>query len=636
MLWRMHRADRLPPLRATTQARCGETSPELVACNAIDRRRRASRRVFGALILVTALSASTAAAAQSTTISIDFVAVTSDGQPATGLKAEDVQIKIESRTRPIKSLEFITVAASPAAESAPANTPSVPMPPPFGSNAASEGGRAFVIAIEDDSFRPGRERPLRSAVDRFLAALTPRDHVALVTMPYGGVRVSPTNDFEKVRTEVAKVGGQGTVNESGSDMACRTRRTLESLVGLVSGFAGADGSTTVLFVTSGMAAPRRDAVMTAAPGMCELKTDLFEQVGAAAGAGRANFYIIQPEDVIIKPAALAESIAGADFTGSSNPMAGIEHLAGVTGATRLYLAATGDNTLMRVARETSAYYVATVEVQPADRNGASRRLDIRAGREGVTIHGRPNITFPKPDSRTPTKAQSVTPRTMLREGRTFRDLPLRGIGYVSNNPGDDRLKIVCMMEPADQTPQLSAAAAGLFDPAGRLVAQWTADAKNLAATPVIGALLAKPGTYRLRVAATDAAGRSGSVDYELPVELTSAGPLRLSSLVLGLSREGTFVPRMLFGAEPVAIGYFDAYGRADAISVTTEVARSVNGPALGAPIPGSVKPVSGEDRHIGTVAIPIGGLPSGDYVIRVTITAAGQPSGRLVRTLRKQ
>ena len=199
---------------------------------------RPSRCVVGALILVAARLASTTAVAQSTTIPIDFVAVTSDGQPATGLKAEDVQIKIDGRTRPIKSLEFIIVAAAPTAEGVPASPSPVPMPPPFGSNATSEGGRSFVIAIEDDSFRPGRERPLRSAVDRFLAALTPRDHVALVTMPYGGIKVSPTNDFEKVRTEVARVGGQGTMTESGSDMACRSRRTLESLVGLVSGFAG--------------------------------------------------------------------------------------------------------------------------------------------------------------------------------------------------------------------------------------------------------------------------------------------------------------------------------------------------------------------------------------------------------------
>jgi hypothetical protein len=53
-------------------------------------------------------------------------------------------------------------------------------------------------------------------------------------------------------------------------------------------------------------------------------------------------------------------------------------------------------------------------------------------------------------------------------------------------------------------------------------------------------------------------------------------------------------------------------------------------------IPGSVKSVSGEDRYIATLAIPIGGLPPGDYVIRVTVTVPGQPSGRLVRTLRKQ
>jgi hypothetical protein len=48
-----------------------------------------------------------------------------------------------------------------------------------------------------------------------------------------------------------------------------------------------------------------------------------------------------------------------------------------------------------------------------------------------------------------------------------------------------------------------------------------------------------------------------------------------------------------------------------------------------------VKPVAGENRYIATVALPIGALPPGDYVVRATVAAAGQAPGRVVRTLRK-
>ncbi len=426
--------------------------------------------------------------ASADTIAVDFYAVAADGLPIGNLKAEEVQLKIDGRARPVKWLEWIPLAELPAGE--PSAAPPAPIPAPYGTNAERDAGRTFVIAIENESFRPGRERPLRDAVEKFLSALSPRDRVGLVTMPYGGFRVQPTNDLARVRAELAKVGGQGSSNESGSEMACRTRRTLESLVGLVSGFGALEGPTNVMFVTSGMAGPRRDAAISLAPGMCELTVDLFAQVGAAVGAARTMFFLIQPEDLMIKPGvAMTENIAGANFRGSDNPLEGIEHLAGVTGAVRLSLASTGEATLVRIARETAAYYMLGFDVQQGDRNNASRQIDIRIAREGVSVRSRPSLTIPRIENRAAVKSQSVTPRAMLREARTFRDLPLRGIGYVSHNPEDGKLKVVCLMESTEASVQLTAASAGLFDGDGRLVAQWTADAKALTGPTVMGALV---------------------------------------------------------------------------------------------------------------------------------------------------
>ena len=53
---------------------------------------------------------------------------------------------------------------------------------------------------------------------------------------------------------------------------------------------GASPLTLVLF-TAGMAAPRRDAPMALAPGMCELLVDQFRRITTAASAARANFYV---------------------------------------------------------------------------------------------------------------------------------------------------------------------------------------------------------------------------------------------------------------------------------------------------------------------------------------------------------
>ena len=108
-------------------------------------------------------------------VPLDFYAVTPDGSPVGDLKLDEVQLRIDGRPRTAKWLEWVPVAGAPST----AGEPSTPVPPPFGSNAARDAGRSFFIVVENESFRPGREAPLRAAVDRFLAALTSRDRAAL-------------------------------------------------------------------------------------------------------------------------------------------------------------------------------------------------------------------------------------------------------------------------------------------------------------------------------------------------------------------------------------------------------------------------------------------------------------------------
>ena len=150
--------------------------------------------------------------------------------------------------------------------------------------------------------------------------------------------------------------------------------------------------TLVLF-TAGLAAPRRDAPMGLQPGMCELPVDQFRQVATAASAARANFYVLQPADVGFGTAPSRQTFAGAGDRGSDNPLEGIEHLVGVTGGTRFPLDAAGTASLLRVAKESSAYYVAELEPVPGDALGRSRPLDVRVSRRGVTVRARPEITL---------------------------------------------------------------------------------------------------------------------------------------------------------------------------------------------------------------------------------------------------
>lgn len=556
---------------------------------------------------------------------VDFLALTRDGRPVPDLAAGDVDVRINGRVRPIKSLRLMRVDDAGGLGAA----VSTPIPPPYGANThtSSPGGRRVVFAIDDDSFRAGSEGPLRQAINGLIAELGPRDQVLLVTMPYGGVKVPFTEDHGRVMSAIASLSGQRAQNESGSEMACRTRRLLQSLSGFLETLGGDDTPATVVFFTSGLAGPRRDALTGKAPGMCELEVRTFQEVGLAAGAARAAFYVVYPDDL-----PRSGNNLGSGALGSDNPIEGIEHLAGVTGGHRLPLLAVGDGALGQIARETSAYYVAEIAPERSDFNGDSRQLNVRVSRPDVVVRARPSITFAAPR---PLAARRTIPTVhqMLLVTEEFADLPMRVAGYTTQGPGG-KIKVVAVAETGDPSALLAAAAMALIDSTGRVVAQATS--RDAAEIPLATALVVEPGTYRLRVAATDTTGRVGTADTEVTAALTPAGPLQLSALVLGLSRNGELTPRLQFSDEPSAIGSFELYGSAPEglrVSAVLDVARSVDGPALASSRLALER--AADDRLIATGAVPIGALPPGDYVVRGTIGVEGGPSGRVIRTIRK-
>jgi hypothetical protein len=62
---------------------------------------------------------------------------------------------------------------------------------------------------------------------------------------------------------------------------------------------------------------------------------------------------------------------------------------------------------------------------------------------------------------------------MLRDPRIRRDLPLRAAGYASRNADPSApVRVVVFAEPLSSATGLASAAAGLFDPQGRLVSEW--------------------------------------------------------------------------------------------------------------------------------------------------------------------
>lgn len=572
-----------------------------------------------ALVLVVALSQVATERGRGPTV--DFTAVQPDGTPVPDLRAADVEIRIGDRVRTIRSLRRVTAAPLPR---------TARLAPPYGTNDAVSSGRRFIFVIDQESFRAGRESQLRSAVEGFAAQLTPLDATLVAALPFGGVRVDYTNDPARVRRAVDGITGQAPTTETGSDIACRTRRFLESLEGFLGEHRVEARPNTVVVFTGGMAAPRRDAAMTMAPGMCELAVDQFKHITAAASAADATFYVVVPADIGLARPVVRETIAGGGYLGSDNPLEGIEHFEGSTGATRLPLDAAGTASLSRLMRETAAYYQAELEPDRGDVYGRSRSLSVKVARRDITVRTRPEVTLRDPAKLTPTTRLTVP--ELLGSFEAVTDLPLRIGGFPVREPGGG-IRVGVLIETVDPAASLSSLGALLIASDGRVAGRWFA--KDPSERPLVGAIAAPPGTYTLRVAALDSSGRAGVAEDTIDGTLTPAGPLSLGALMLGVSRpEGTRL-QLEFGSEPTALASFDIYGGTPAtrLSAILEVARDPEAPAL-ATLPLTLSRAD-ESRVVATGAVPLGALPPGDYAIRGVIRLEDGTTGRVMRTLRK-
>jgi hypothetical protein len=298
------------------------------------------------------------------------------------------------------------------------------------------------------------------------------------------------------------------------------------------------------------------------------------------------------------------------------------------------LVGSSENAMANMAASTSAYYRLTFVPDEAERNGQAYPLSLKISRPDVDVVARSRVLVPEKRG-TARKGGAAAPRDMLRVPDAYRDLPLRAAAYLSREGSDNRIRVVVMFEPAEPAGSVSAAAVGLYDRAGKLVAQTTADRESLARTPPMVALVAGTGMYRMRVAATDASGRAGAVDAAVDARLTGEGPLKLSSLVLGVAEEGRFAGRLQFRDEATTVAYLEIYGvpRGE-LAAELQLAGMEGGPPA---VRGAMRITGepGDDRHVALGGIPIGALPPGDISVRAVVSLNGAEVGSVTRTLRK-
>ncbi len=564
-------------------------------------------------------------------------ALAGSGEPVTDLKAEELSIKVDGKDRKVENLELVTIAAGgPPAAATPAPAAAKPastLPAPFATNTAAEpaavpaGGRDFLIILDEEGIGPGREEPVRKAIAQLTASAAASDRFGLISLRQGGVDIQASAPAVLTDALTKFVGG-GSQSESLGDLTCRTKRALSTLNNAL---RGSSAGRTILLITPGLPASPSgvqqmrqvtgDAGNSSFSDVCQIRSNDFEELSAAATSSAANVYVLHYVDGMANTANVRDA------------QQGIENIAGTINGEVVRISGGSDTSLGRVMSETTSYYIATLDAAPT---AAVRRIDARSTRAGVKLLVRPagRVRGGTATAAGPTP-KAGNPRDMIRVPTVFRELPLRATGLVSRVPGKTDMMVMALFEPEDPATKLNAAIVALYDEKGTLKAQWTAQAKELEVTPVAAAVPVAPGNYRMRVAVTDESGKGGTTDTDIVVQLKDAGPVKFGSLVMGTDQKS---PKLQFkGTDQQVIGFLPLYGvtKEMKISVVYEVRESEAGAPLGTTAGNIIEMPGTPDARMVWGGFGLAPLAPGDYLMKVIVTVDGQEAGTVTRTLRK-
>jgi hypothetical protein len=290
----------------------------------------------------------------------------------------------------------------------------------------------------------------------------------------------------------------------------------------------------------------------------------------------------------------------------------------------------------RLTRELSGYYRIGVEREPSDRDGKARRMKVQVARNGLTVRARELFdvrTYEDRDwaARLASALEAPIPATAL---------GLRVTSYVGTDPDDGgRLKLVLAgeasrLEPGEASMQLLVRD---LDGTKRFSGELAFGDAKTDGMPFAANLSLPSGSYIVRVAVMDGAGRVGSVDHRVEVRTSSLGSVSATGpMLVRVPTERDAEPRLALDSvrkdERLALE-LDLEGVADPLDKTNvvfEISTTPDGPALvkaEANLTAGRRPGAAVAQAVADVRV----LPPGEYVARAKVASAAAQLGELRR-----
>jgi VWFA-related protein len=604
-------------------------------------------------------------------VPVDVNVIDKDGRPVSDLAAGDFTLSVDGKPRRIASAQFISVTRS-------LETPP-PQPREYDSNSGAAGGRLVMLVIDSGNIAAGRGRPAIEAAKRFVGSLNPADRVALVTIPGAGPQIDFTSNRAIVQTLLDKVVGQATEpigprkvgiyealaferNDQSTidtvvDRECsayptvsiretcqqqlageaeqllsfsreRTRNSLIALRYLFERVSSSETPKTIVFLSEGLLLNRDNADIA--------------WVGPRAASAHIILYVLQLDS--------PEMEAGQRTTSPSRSedrevlRQGLDQLAGMARGDVFRIVANADFAFQRLALELSGYYLLSFEPQPGDRDGKPHKIRIDVRRKDLMLRSRREFSVGAAAART---AEDTVLDT-LRAPLLASDIPLKLTTYTFQDPDSAKLKIILVADIDRSLNPEDKVSLGylMFDDKGKLI---TSQLEKDLANPVdrlrktqkyVGAAMAGPGTYTLKVAVVDSSGKRGSVERTFNARLNGFGQLHVTDLLIaddsvrGADGLPPAVAADFTGDE--LHGYVELFSEAPEqlknATVVIEVAQNETARALDS-TPARFQ-LQGDRRRVAEAGVPIALLPPGDYVARAVVMVSGKKVGQVARPFR--
>ena len=366
-------------------------------------------------------------------IVIDVQVVDKQGRPIPSLGPEDFEVRLDQGIRKVASAQFIrtaaieTTAGGATAQRAVPDGPAVTVP---------SAGRDFILAIDESSFHTRYAPAAVRAARGFVARLSPNDRVGVyaypvvrgsfmlttdhasvladldgvvgtLDLPHTDVHLSPSEviDIEAGDADViARVaarecsradstcrrGIQGDANVMAMEFETQVHASMGGLRTLFTALRQDPERKTVVVLSGGLLASDRIGGRPDVSG-------IISAMGEEAARANATIYVLHLDSSFLE--AFSATTGTAPATSLMRDMSvtegGLDRLAGTAGGTLIHVEPGGEErAFSRLLRETSAYYLLSVEPVDKDRDGRVHYFSVRVNMRGADVRSRRTVVIP--------------------------------------------------------------------------------------------------------------------------------------------------------------------------------------------------------------------------------------------------